>query len=1203
MSDTLRCANCGHDNLEDALFCSQCGNSLKTVCPACGTEADRGDRFCRNCGSALSEDTAVEDGSRPQDDLSRYLPEELLAKMRSAREGRAMEGERRTVTMLFADIQGSTSAAEQLDPEDWADIMNGAFEHLIAPIYRYEGTLAQLRGDAVLAFFGAPIAHEDDPVRALRAGLEMVEAMTAYSKEVEAQWGMPTHVRVGINTGLVVVGAMGSDLRVEYTALGDAINVAARMEQTADADTVRVTERTLALTHGVFETEELGAVEVKGKSEPVRSHRVLSFTGMRPAVEQHAIVGRRAELGELADIRAGLVAGSGRIVSIVAEAGVGKSRLVDAFRDEAGRASALARRFDEAGDASWLEGSSRSYESSKPFSTMSDMLNRWWSTEGGPDDFARVEEAVAAAGMDDRDAPAYLGHIAGLPLSESAARFIATLDTRVLNTKANETLMSYLESLMESRPVLVVLEDLHWSDDLSLALVESVMKLAESGPLCLVVTMRPYREEPAWRVREVAERDHHHRHRAFDLEPLDADESSSLLDSLIDVPGITPQARQEILERAEGNPLYIEQIALAAHDLGPQGLDPSVVPSSLSGLVTARLDRLEESSRYLVQMASVLGSEFDRGLLRVLSDQPSSNDDMTDLLRRGILREVAGEPTRLAFSHALIQEVAYETILKRTRRELHRRAAEHLIATEGDSAKIAHHLVSAGDMEEAFPYLIDAGVRASRSMALADAIELMTTALDNVPEAADPELVQRAHEGLGEAYALIPDLSQSAASYQRLYEFGRESDRPSAQVAALNRLAYATASLGADLPKADEYLAEARRIAEESHDEIGMAEYHMNACFVASLGGRMDKAVAHDEETVRLGVEQGVDSIRLNGLIRRATNYIALLDFERGLPAVETALAEARQAGLEEAEAVVEFAGAAMAKLMEGDIRGAQELAEHSHETLERYESFFLPWNRGMVGNCLYQLGQIEDALARFLDMRRIADRNNQPFAAAAGLSGMALVYSTAGMHDEIPELRREAEAKLAGPLGEFLASTVLADLGDVELANGNPTRAAEDFARGLDASSTSYFFERPRLLAGRALALAELGDIAEAEQALDEGQQFIDEKAIDLHRALLGYTRARLLWKRGDDLDAAEALAAAQRWAMETGQRLLLLKILRLRAQLAQALDDADQARSHLSQAKAIVESIAGEVADPALSEGFTRRWTEEVDAADIEA
>ena len=237
----MNCRNCEFENPDGARFCMSCGNSLANVCPECATELPAEARFCLSCGHQLAQTGPAEaaaDATRAN--LERYIPSELLNKLEAAKSGGKSEGERRIVTMLFCDVSGSTAAAEKLDPEEWAQIMNGAFENLIAPVYRYEGTLARLMGDAILAFFGAPIGHEDDPQRAVRAGLEIVRDIAPYREQVKAQWGIDIEVRVGINTGLVVVGEVGSDLRVEYTALGDAINLAARMEQSAQPGSVQM---------------------------------------------------------------------------------------------------------------------------------------------------------------------------------------------------------------------------------------------------------------------------------------------------------------------------------------------------------------------------------------------------------------------------------------------------------------------------------------------------------------------------------------------------------------------------------------------------------------------------------------------------------------------------------------------------------------------------------------------------------------------------------------------------------------------------------------------------------------------------------------------------------------------------------------------------------------------------------------------------
>ena len=268
-----------------------------------------------------------------QDRIQQYVPAELLAKLESARASGGMQGERRVVTMLFCDVQGSTAAAGNLDPEEWAEIMNGAFEHLIAPVYRYEGTLPRLMGDAILAFFGAPIGHEDDPQRAVLSGLDIIQGIRPYAEQVKSQWGLDFNVRVGINTGLVVVGEVGSDLRVEYTALGDAVNLAARMEQTAEPGTVQITDETHKLIAPLFDFEDLGGVEVKGKEKPVQCYRVLQSKaepGQLRGIEglEAPLIGRDLEMDRLRRATGELLQGRGQICSVMGEAGLGKSRLV-----------------------------------------------------------------------------------------------------------------------------------------------------------------------------------------------------------------------------------------------------------------------------------------------------------------------------------------------------------------------------------------------------------------------------------------------------------------------------------------------------------------------------------------------------------------------------------------------------------------------------------------------------------------------------------------------------------------------------------------------------------------------------------------------------------------------------------------------------------------------------------------------------------
>ena len=327
-------------------------------CPTCQTVNPSEAKFCMNCGTSLAATvraTDTQDVGAATQTLEKFLPRELMSKLEAARADEAMVGERRVITMLFCDVKGSTAAAEKVDPEVWTDIINGVFEYMIRPIYKYEGTVPRLMGDAILAFFGAPIAHEDDPQRAVLAGLEIQEGIREYAEGIRLKHGIEFGLRVGINTGLVVVGEIGSDLRMEYTAIGDAINLAARMEQTAAVGTIQVSEETYKLVAPYFEFGPLGEMEIKGKSVPIKTYRVL---GVKAAPGQSRglkglsspLVGREMQLDLLNERLEQLERGMGAVVTVMGEAGLGKSSLI-----------AELKKANQASRCAWLRGDALSY--------------------------------------------------------------------------------------------------------------------------------------------------------------------------------------------------------------------------------------------------------------------------------------------------------------------------------------------------------------------------------------------------------------------------------------------------------------------------------------------------------------------------------------------------------------------------------------------------------------------------------------------------------------------------------------------------------------------------------------------------------------------------------------------------------------------------------------------------------------------------
>ncbi|MGE5138299.1 MAG: adenylate/guanylate cyclase domain-containing protein, partial [Rudaea sp.] len=417
----MKCWNCGFENPPNVKFCNNCGSPQQRPCPLCGTTNPPGSKFCNNCGLNLQE-AYVAPASSPaspgpasapstaQDLIARYMPQDLADKIKEAGSRGGVEGERRIATILFCDVKGSTAMAETLDPEEWADIMNRAFRYLIEPVYRYEGTVARLMGDAILAFFGAPIAHEDDPYRAVLASLDILHGIDDYRDRVRRDNGLDFSVRIGLNTGLVVVGNVGSDLKYEYTAMGDAINLASRLQAAAEPDSVLISENTYHQVAQLVDVIDKGKVQIKGKAEPVRVYQV---TAARQGVARtrglagltSPMVDRRREFAALMQTLDDLRAGRGSIVSVIGEAGLGKSRLIAEWH----KAVDL-----HGGDwpIRWVEGRCLSYGASMAHHLSMDILRNLIGAPAGAteEDTRSALRASLDRGMetDTDDAYAYL---------------------------------------------------------------------------------------------------------------------------------------------------------------------------------------------------------------------------------------------------------------------------------------------------------------------------------------------------------------------------------------------------------------------------------------------------------------------------------------------------------------------------------------------------------------------------------------------------------------------------------------------------------------------------------------------------------------------------------------------------------------------------------------------------------------------------
>jgi class 3 adenylate cyclase/tetratricopeptide (TPR) repeat protein len=758
--------------------------------PESAPEVDRMPQAQEMTQQPEAKETAESSPSREESPLTQYIPSELMNKLESARSSGTMVGERRVVTMLFCDIKGSTAAAENLDPEEWTEIINGAFEHMIKPVYTYEGTVARLMGDGILAFFGAPLAHEDDPQRAVLAGLDIVSGIKPYREDIKQNWGIDIDVRVGINTGLVVVGAVGSDLRMEYTALGDAINLASRMEQTAVPGTVQIAFDTYKSVKPLFEFEELGGIEVKGKEEKVEVYRVLSrniSAGRVRGIEGlHAeMVGREVELQTLQGVVADLKQGVGRIVCVLGEAGMGKSRLVSETRGY----------FDQlpGTESSWYETNSLSYETNQAYGLFLRLIRKL--SDISYDDAPRVIQKKLSLFADvlpeerRKRVTELLESLFGLSTDNGGP----PLEGDTFKRELFEAMYDLWRARFTEQPSVLVFDDMHWSDAASIDLLRELLPLTAEIGLVMICALRAERRSPAWQIKMIADDEYRHRYTEVSLKPLSISESDELVNRLLAVAEIPDSLRTKILEKSDGNPFFIEEVVRTLIENAvvlpeDRQVDGSTVrywvatssgsdfsiPDNLQSLLAARMDRLEEATRATLQLASVIGRNFYLRVLQAVDEDSRELDKhVATLMRLDMIRESARVPeVEYSFRNPMAQEAVYETILLKSRREFHRRVGDALEELyperlEGLYGLLAHHFTLAGEREKAVKYCRFAAGQAVAVYAYETAEQNLRTALGLLEPGALTETQPAVLEELADVCRLVRDFTEAISFYQQ----------------------------------------------------------------------------------------------------------------------------------------------------------------------------------------------------------------------------------------------------------------------------------------------------------------------------------------------------------------------------------------------------------------------------------------------------
>ena len=664
----------------------------------------------------------------------------------------ALAGERRVVTVLFCDVKGSTGLAEKLDPEEWADIMKRAFTFLIPPVTRHDGIVAGLMGDAILAFFGAPVTHEDDPQRAVRAGLEIIEGINVYREQLQRERGLDFNVRVGINTGLVFVGAIGADRHVEYTAIGDTMNLAARMEQIAQPGTVQITEQTFKLVEPWFEFEALGEIHVRGRSEPVPAYRVLGVKarlgrvrGLEGKGLSSPLVGREQELDALRSCLERLTETRvGGIVGIIGEAGLGKSRLITEVR---------AFAFSTEANVLWLEGHTLSFGQTISYWPFQEILQAWagiTKDDHESEAWKKLETRVSALfGPETIDYLPYIASLLALEVRGDYVERVKYLDGDAMGKQIFLTSRRFFDRLARTQPTVLMFEDLHWMDESSTNLLEHLLPLTETVPLLIVGLSRPERDTPAARLRELCTREYADHYTEIRLAPLSQSDSAQLIRNLLEIENLPTHLRELIVQKAEGNPFFLEEVIRTLIDTGTVARDASSghwrattqietiqIPDTIQGVIMARVDRLAEEVKQVLRMASVIGRSFLYRVLKAIAEAGQRlDDDLSDLQASELIQEKQRLPElEYLFKHALAQEATYESILLQRRRELHTRVAQAIESLFAERLEkfyglLAYHYARAEVWDRAQEYLLKAADHAGQMAADAEALNLYEQAM------------------------------------------------------------------------------------------------------------------------------------------------------------------------------------------------------------------------------------------------------------------------------------------------------------------------------------------------------------------------------------------------------------------------------------------------------------------------------------------
>jgi class 3 adenylate cyclase/pimeloyl-ACP methyl ester carboxylesterase len=769
----MKCPKCGSENRQEAKFCNDCGIKLELICPECKSVCQLTAKYCDHCGTRVSltgpDLTPLDEKI---DKIQRYLPQGLTQKILAQRD--RIEGERKNVTVMFCDMAGFTALSDQIDPEETYSIMDRVMEILIHKVHDYEGTVNKMMGDGIMALFGAPIALEAGPRRAILSALAIHEAMAEFSRGLVAEKpGIPPiQMRIGINTGPVVLGTVGNSLRVEFTAVGDTVNLASKMESLAEPGTIYITENTHQSTAPFFKFEALGEQQIKGKGKPVFVYKVIAPGDKTIRFEASLVrglstfIGRDPEINTLADRFGAVQEGRGQVVFIHGEAGIGKSRLVHEFKQQTTQSGAR-----------WLTGRCISYGKNITFLPVLDIVKDLMGLqESDPIEliFKKIETNVQSISERLTWTIPFIRFFLGL---DPGDRKVEEMIPPQRTGRANEAMQALISEASKTWPVVFLIEDLHWIDEQSESVLRYLLERIASSKVMIILTYRPGYVPSFGSQAYITD---------IPVQRLRTAQSENLVKSVLSSENIPRQLQELVIKKAEGNPLFIEELCRSLIEDGTlqrsgngyelkKPLDKITIPGTIQDVIMARIDRLPVEAKEALQVASVIGREFTvRMLERVSGLSQSLKQTLGELRAIELIYEKTIYPElEYMFGHALTHDVAYQSLIRKRQKELHLKVGEVMESLYADLLSefyetLAWHFQKAEEWEKTAYYLLRSAKQLKNRYVYQKALQQCGSVVELLKlHGTSTAEKMEAYELLGDLHGYLLDIGKANKAYEQ----------------------------------------------------------------------------------------------------------------------------------------------------------------------------------------------------------------------------------------------------------------------------------------------------------------------------------------------------------------------------------------------------------------------------------------------------